>query len=51
MRTVMQRIAGVRWRVFGALPDNANARGNKLLRKKLIGPQILSWCGLAMLHI
>lgn len=43
MQTVMQRVAGAQWRVFGTLPDNVGARGNKLLRKKLIGPKILSW--------
>jgi hypothetical protein len=44
MSVVAQRIDGVRWRVFGAVPDHAGTRGTKKLRKKLAGPSVLSWC-------
>lgn len=41
---VDQRIDGVRWRVFGTVPDHAGTPGTKKLRKKLSGPSVLSWC-------
>ena len=44
MTVVSQRIDGVRWRVFGAVPDHAGTPGTKKLRKKLSGPSVLSWC-------
>ncbi len=43
MTVVSQRIDGVRWRVFGAVPDHAGTPGTKKLRKKLSGPSVLSW--------
>ena len=38
-----QRIDGVRWRVFGSVPDHVGTPGTKRLRRKLAGPSILSW--------
>ena len=44
MTVVSQRVDGVRWRVFGAIPDHAGIPGTKKLRKKLSGPSVMSWC-------
>lgn len=44
MSVVAQRIDGVRWRVFGSIPDHVGTPGTKKLRKKLSGPSVLSWC-------
>jgi len=44
MAVVAQRVDGVRWRVFGSIPDHAGTPGTKKLRKKLAGPSVLSWC-------
>lgn len=44
MTVAQQRIDGVRWRIFGTVPDHAGVPGTKKLRKKLAGPSVLSWC-------
>mgnify|MGYP007125033431 FL=1 len=44
MTVVSQRVDGVRWRVFGAIPDHVGIPGTKKLRKKLSGPSVMSWC-------
>ena len=42
--TLLQRVDGIRWRVFGSVPDHAGAKGTKRLRRKLAGPAVVSWC-------
>lgn len=40
---LMQRVDGVKWRIFGSIPDHAGATGTKRLRRKLSGQSISSW--------